>query len=389
MGACKPVGTINCGAVSCDAVDGCRTPCTVDKDCPSSSYCNLSTTRCAALKIDGAACDKPSECSSGFCADGVCCNSACTDKCTACSASLTTQKSGICAAVKVGTDPHDSCAVDTNNECGTDGTCDGAGACRMTGTDHECKPGSCTAGTFTHAASCDGKGACGPVASETCATLACNAVTGCQKACTGDSDCSDKSFCDLASKACTAKRDNGKACKAGTECTSGNCVDGMCCNSKCDTPCSSCKTAHTNDTDGLCASVSKGLDPYASCQDETATNPCGNTGSCNGAGSCQKTEKGKECHTPFLQRQHLHAGGYLRRARRLQGREHDQLRGLSVPARHRVPDDLHEEQRLLQHHLLRHRPGQACLRPQKEAGRAVWNRRRQVRLGPLRGRRVL
>jgi hypothetical protein len=168
----------------------------------------------------------------------------------------------------------------------------------MTGTDHECKPGSCTAGTFSHAASCDGKGSCGPETRETCTTLACDAVTGCQKACKADGDCSDKSFCDLASTACTAKKENGKACKAGTECTSGNCVDGMCCNSKCDTPCSSCKKVHTNDTDGLCASVSKGLDPYASCQDETATNPCGNTGSCNGAGSCQKTEKGKECHAP-------------------------------------------------------------------------------------------
>jgi len=294
-GACKTVTAQDCGGATCDVVDGCRTACATEKDCPSTSYCNITTKRCSARKIDGDSCTAATECTSGFCADGVCCNIPCTGKCMACSATLTTGKSGLCSAVNVGTDPHDSCTIDTTNECGADGTCDGAGACRMTGTDHVCKTSSCNGGTFTRTATCDGKGACGTATSENCGAFTCSVSIGCQRSCTVDTDCSAQSYCDTTTKACTAKKDNGSLCAAARECTSANCVDGMCCNSKCDGPCSSCQKAHTNGTDGTCAAVAQGQDPYNSCQDETGTNKCGSTGMCDGAGACQKADKTKSC----------------------------------------------------------------------------------------------
>jgi hypothetical protein len=296
-GACNVVTSQDCGSSTCDAVDGCRTVCATDKDCPTTSYCNATTKRCAAKKIAGDACTLASECTSGYCADGVCCNTDCSGKCMACSGSLTTQRSGICSAVKVGTDPHDSCAVDTTNQCGADGTCDGAGACRMTGSDHVCATASCNAGIFTHAAACDGKGICATATSESCGAFTCSAVNGCQKSCAADTDCTGQSYCDTGTKTCTTKKDNGAVCTAAAQCTSSNCVDGMCCNGKCDGLCSSCKKAHTNVADGTCASVNAGLDPYNSCQDESATNKCGNTGMCDGTGACQKSNKTQTCGT--------------------------------------------------------------------------------------------
>jgi hypothetical protein len=294
-GACKTVLSTDCGAAPCDVVDGCRASCATDKDCPATSYCNSTTQRCAAKRITGDSCTAVNECSSGFCVDGVCCNKVCTGKCMACSGSMTTEKSGICSAVKVGTDPHDSCEVDTTNDCGADGTCDGVGACRMTGTDHVCVPSACDNGTFVNAATCDGKGACGTPVSESCGAFTCSASTGCQKACAKDTDCTGASYCDITAKTCAAKKANGNTCASGQECIYGNCVDGMCCNSKCDGLCSSCKKAHTNVADGTCAVVSSGQDPYNSCQDQTATNPCGDTGLCDGAGACQKVDKTKSC----------------------------------------------------------------------------------------------
>jgi hypothetical protein len=48
----------------------------------------------------GAACTKKSECASGFCADGVCCNVACDDGCNACTLARTGRTDGTCSWAK-------------------------------------------------------------------------------------------------------------------------------------------------------------------------------------------------------------------------------------------------------------------------------------------------
>jgi hypothetical protein len=60
-----------------------------------------------------------------------------------------------------------------------------------------------------------------------------------------ESECSNGATCNGAG-ACGAPPPpnlaNGQLCNAGTQCASGFCVDGVCCNSKCDQPCYACGT---------------------------------------------------------------------------------------------------------------------------------------------------
>jgi hypothetical protein len=75
------------------------------------------------LKNPGAPCSIPSECDSGFCVDGVCCDTPCTGICTTCNQDAT--PTGICANVSFGQDPRDDCAPGPMLQ----GTCNGAGLC--------------------------------------------------------------------------------------------------------------------------------------------------------------------------------------------------------------------------------------------------------------------
>ena len=57
------------------------------------------------------------------------------------------------------------------------------------------------------------------------------------------------------------KKGNGSPCANANECTSNHCVDGVCCDTSCNTACESCLSADTGGTDGTCANVSAGIDP--------------------------------------------------------------------------------------------------------------------------------
>jgi MYXO-CTERM domain-containing protein len=79
---------------------------------------------------NGMACTAGGPCESGFCSGGVCCDAACTGACTACTAQLKgTGKDGSCGPVEKGTDPGNWCDDQGPGTCGTNGLCDGAGAC--------------------------------------------------------------------------------------------------------------------------------------------------------------------------------------------------------------------------------------------------------------------
>jgi hypothetical protein len=53
----------------------CPGSCTLDSQCAPGNYCD--SPECFPKKDDGEGCSKANECTSNFCADGVCCNSAC------------------------------------------------------------------------------------------------------------------------------------------------------------------------------------------------------------------------------------------------------------------------------------------------------------------------
>lgn len=69
---------------------------------------------------NGDACSVPTDCASGFCADGVCCNTACTPMCFRCDLLSNTGK---CLPTPLGIDDKDTCTSNVNT------TCDGAGQC--------------------------------------------------------------------------------------------------------------------------------------------------------------------------------------------------------------------------------------------------------------------
>jgi hypothetical protein len=87
---------------------------------------------------------------------------------------------------------------------------------------------------------------------------------------------------------------DGTACQAGTDCASAHRADGVCCDNSC-TGCNACSNALTGQNNGVCAPVTSGQDPHAACADETATNQCGNDGTCDGKGACSKVGSSHVC----------------------------------------------------------------------------------------------
>ena len=90
-----------------------------ENECPGVTVCNAVGT--CTLLATGDACAINGECQSGFCADGVCCQTACQGFCQACSAAKTGGTSGTCADITPGTDP--------DNECPGTQSCAGAFSC--------------------------------------------------------------------------------------------------------------------------------------------------------------------------------------------------------------------------------------------------------------------
>lgn len=120
-GVCVDGGSVACGAYQCGGA-ACLTVCAADTDCAAGNYCNAAA-QCVPTIPDGGACSSSNQCASGSCADGVCCNSACSGACEACTAAKKGQGSdGVCGPITAGADPE--------NECAGTFACNGAGACQ-------------------------------------------------------------------------------------------------------------------------------------------------------------------------------------------------------------------------------------------------------------------
>jgi len=126
IGTCTPrsdgdAGVPACaGGYLCDGTNAtCPNTCSTDGDCASGYYCN--GTNCALTKALGVGCGGGNECTSTFCQDGVCCDTACTQGCKACVAAKTPSPDGTCDDIDAGTDPDAEC---------TPGACNGAGVCK-------------------------------------------------------------------------------------------------------------------------------------------------------------------------------------------------------------------------------------------------------------------
>lgn len=264
---CAAIGA-TCGVVTdgCTATQNCnsgtKNGTETDVDCGGGGNC---ATTCAM----GKACGVDGDCASGHCADGVCCNNACVGACVACNAVGTI---GTCTNVKVGLpDPL---------TCVSPSSCDGSGHCKKPigqacAVNFDCGSGFCADG-FCCDSACTG----------TC--LSCkvtNFVGTCTSVPSGQTDSNATTTC-VAPNACNGaaacKKTNSQICGAGSECLSGNCVDGVCCNSTCTGACLACNLAGSA---GTCSNVPLGsVDPGT----------CAAPSTCNGAGACKFTS-GQAC----------------------------------------------------------------------------------------------
>jgi hypothetical protein len=197
---------------------------------------------------------------------------------------------GTCAMVPAGGDPLNQCNDQGAGTCGTDGTCDGAGGCRLYASGTTCVAESCTqsTSTYTPAQTCNGTGACQAPSPVACDPYRCGTNGTCLATCASDGDCVAPNVC--IGGQC-AKKVLGTACAGGGECASGLCQQGVCCGSSCTGTCRSCALAGSL---GTCAAVPAGADPLAQCTDNGAPS-CGTDGMCDGAGGCRLYAAGTMC----------------------------------------------------------------------------------------------
>ncbi|MBI5515501.1 MAG: hypothetical protein HY909_17100 [Deltaproteobacteria bacterium] len=237
MGACGAAMTRECAPFGCGD-SACRTRCARDADCAADAFCDTMTNRCERRGAPGARCSAPSQCTTGFCVDGVCCDAACDGQCEACD---TSGRSGMCTSV-IGP-PRGSrmpCTGMAGDVCA--GVCDGMNrrTCRYPPTGTSCRLPSCIDGVATLAATCDGVGNC-PMASTTpCMPFTCGELE-CRTECRTDADCAMGNVCVMG--VCMGRRPNGGMCSAASECVSGFCVDGVCCDLACGGQCEACNVA--------------------------------------------------------------------------------------------------------------------------------------------------
>ncbi len=257
---------VDCGGGTCA---GCSIggPCAQDNDCASGAYCDPSQT-CVTKKTLGTACLTNNQCAAGNCVDGVCCNTTCAGLCQTCALPGAV---GTCSPLPAGQDPIDECA-------GAASVCNGAAACKKANGQTCAAAGDCALGLCVDGYCCN-SGCVG-----TC--IACN-VAGFLGTCSPvpaaqdpANECAGAVNCN-GNGACGSLLGNGTACAIGNECQSGNCIDGVCCNSTCSGLCQACNVAGSA---GACTSIPNGQDPANECA----------SGACNGAALC-KLDNGQAC----------------------------------------------------------------------------------------------
>lgn len=136
----------------------------------------------------GSPCQSGIDCRTGFCVDGVCCNTSCIGSCVTCAAP---RAMGTCLPLDTGAVARPGgCPAASPATCGMTGLCDGVGGCGLYATGTLCVPSACVGGTTMQVAStCDGLGTCRPGPTQSCVPYTC-ASGACQvDDCRNPADC--------------------------------------------------------------------------------------------------------------------------------------------------------------------------------------------------------
>ena len=189
QGECGAGTTQSCGQYLCGSDGKCRATCASAADCVAGAAC---VSGSCGPKPPGAACTAGSECASTICAQNVCCATTCTGTCKSCSVP---GSEGQCISAASGTDPLDQCGDQGGGTCGTDGTCDGAGACRFYAGATMCAPAVCAGAMATPTRTCNGAGVCLMGLPVSCSPYACGTTGACRTSCTTDADCLAPNVC--------------------------------------------------------------------------------------------------------------------------------------------------------------------------------------------------
>jgi MYXO-CTERM domain-containing protein len=215
----------------------------------------------------GQPCAAATDCASGFCADGVCCNTACgggvdTD-CLACSAAKGASADGTCTPLTATTCSDGNACTQTDTcqagTCmgGNPVTCTASDACHTAGT---CAPatGTCSNPAKANGSACADGNAC--TQTDTCQSGACvgaNPVT-----CPPAPACHQVAACDPTTGTCAITPvADGTACDDGNKCTQGDTCQAGVCTGGAPTVCAALDACHDagacNPSTGVCTNPHK------------------------------------------------------------------------------------------------------------------------------------
>ncbi|MFO0588511.1 MAG: kelch repeat-containing protein [Polyangiaceae bacterium] len=183
-----------------------------------------STAEAFQLATNGQPCEVGRQCSSGFCVDGVCCNTSCDGQCVTCALP---GSEGDCAIAAAGTDPHLDCGsgAPCDDVCASDGTCtDRVG--------EVCVPAACV-DDGVHAivqATCPAPGAACASVTVDCTPYRCgpgdeDTPPGCIVKCAAIEDCAEGYACDPDGE-CRLRPDVAAASSDGCSASANGPTDG-------------------------------------------------------------------------------------------------------------------------------------------------------------------
>ncbi len=228
---CNALGGKTCGVFS----DGCHgtVTCGVGTKDPNETDvdCGGPAGQCATRCANGKTCAANGDCASGNCVDGMCCDTSCTEGCLACTKAKKGQgDDGTCGPIAQGSDPKMACAQTSSQMCGTDGACDGRGACEYYAQGTLCgASGSnfCTGGVAS-VAQCSGHGSC-QYSTSTCYPYHCSG-TACATSCASSDDCVTGYYCDKSGGTgqCKGQQVLGQSCTSNDQCFASSCINGKC-----------------------------------------------------------------------------------------------------------------------------------------------------------------